>query len=321
MFNRPLWLILAVNILLVFGQVNLFASENRYGSLAHYIMALYYDGSGQLDRAVKEYKEAIRIEKDNSLIHLNFAVTLLKKNKIRESREELQLSAQFDPESVEPHLLLVLLNLLQGEISSAAREYEIALKNASRINPKNIEIYKSLGEFYLARKDALKAKDIYKFLCELAPNDPQAHFLLGVAYGELKEYVLCEKAIRKSLELKPDYAQALNHLGYTLVENNRNLREAERLIKKAIKLEPNNGAYLDSLGWLYYKRGRLKDSQKLLERAIEVFPDPVIFDHLGDLFLKAGNKQQAVINWKESLKLDPGQETVRKKIEGVKINE
>ena len=141
---------------------------------------------------------------------------------------------------------------------------------------------------------------------------------MGAVYNELKNNALLEKELKKAIALKPDYAEALNFLGYVYVENNKNLFEAENLIKRALKIEPENGAYLDSLGWLYYKRGKIKEAQETLERAASFISDPVVFDHLGDVFLKLKDISNARINWQESLKLNPKQENVGKKIESLK---
>ena len=295
------------------------ALENKSSqALTHYIMALLYDDADELSSAVKEYEEVLRLDNDNPLAHLNFAVTLIKKNEINRARDELNLASKFDPEATEPHALLALLNLNEGKFDLAAQEYETALKNASKLNPKNIDVYKSLGALYLRQNNIKKAEDTYRLISELAPQDPEVHFYLGAVYNELKNNALLEKELKKAIALKPDYAEALNFLGYVYVENNKNLFEAENLIKRALKIEPENGAYLDSLGWLYYKRGKIKEAQETLERAASFISDPVVFDHLGDVFLKLKDISNARINWQESLKLNPKQENVGKKIESLK---
>jgi Tfp pilus assembly protein PilF len=281
-------------------------------------MALFYDNSGELDLAVKEYEDALKFDRDNPLIHLNFAVTLIRKNEITRARDELSLSIKLDPEATEPHAVLALLNLTEGKLDLAAMEYEIALKNASKLNPKNVEVYKSLGALYLRQGNVKKAEETYRFISELAPSDPEVHFYLGVVYGELNNNVLLEKELKKAISLKPDYAEALNFLGYIYVERNKNFKVAENLIKRALKVDSDNGAYHDSLGWLYYKRGKIKEAKEALEKAASLVSDPGISDHLGDVFFKMKDTANARLNWEESLRLNPLQESVEKKIEGLK---
>lgn len=287
-------------------------------ALTHYIMALLYDDSGELDLAVKEYEETLKLDNENPLVHLNLAVTLIRKNEVNRAREELNYASKLNPEATEPHAVLALLNLTEGKLDLAAQEYEIALKNAANLNPKNIDIYKSLGALYLRQNNIKKAEDTYRLISELAPQDPEVHFYLGVVYGELKNSVLLEKELKRAISLKPDYAEALNFLGYVYVENNKNLKEAESLILRALKVDPDNGAYLDSLGWLYYKRGRTKEAKETLERAVSLVSDAVIFDHLGDVFFKLNDINNARVNWQESLKLNSKQENVEKKIRALK---
>jgi predicted Zn-dependent protease len=112
---------------------------------------------------------------------------------------------------------------------------------------------------------------------------------------------LAEKELRRALELKPDFHQALNFLGYLYVEENRNLDEAETMIRKALELEPDNGAYVDSLGWLYFKKGNASESLKELQKASLLLEDPVIYDHLGDVYLKINDRAKAKLNWEKSL--------------------
>jgi len=287
-------------------------------ALTHYIMALLYDDSGELSLAVKEYEEALKFDSENPLVHLNLAVTLIRKNEVHRAREELGYASKLSPEAIEPHAVLALLNLTEGKLDLAAQEYELTLKNASNLNPKNIDIYKSLGALYLRQDNIKKAEDTYRTISELAPQDPEVHFYLGIIYSELKNSVLLEKELKKAISLNPDYAEALNFLGYVYVENNKNLREAENLIRRALKIDPDNGAYLDSLGWLYYKRGRIKEAREILVRASSLVLDAVIFDHLGDVFLKMKDFSSARLNWQESLKLNPEQENVEKKIRALK---
>lgn len=121
--------------------------------------------------------------------------------------------------------------------------------------------------------------------------------------------------MKRAIELKPDYHQALNFLGYIYAEESKNLDQAEAMIKKALEMEPNNGAYIDSLGWLYFKQAKYQQAQKELERASALLEDPVIFDHLGDAYLKLKEFEKAKQAWQQSLKLDPNQDMVKKKME------
>ncbi|MFH1441903.1 MAG: tetratricopeptide repeat protein, partial [Candidatus Omnitrophota bacterium] len=79
--------------------------------------------------------------------------------------------------------------------------------------------------------------------------------------------------------------------------------------------QPDNGAYVDSLGWLYFKKGDINLAIKTLTQAIGLLKDPVIYEHLGDAWFKLGNNDTALVNWKKSLELNPDNNEIKKTIE------
>ncbi|MCX5697877.1 MAG: tetratricopeptide repeat protein [Candidatus Omnitrophica bacterium] len=295
--------------------IALSSDKNTAAALSHYIVASVYDRQGELQKAIPEYKAALKADFENTDIHVGLASTYIKDNNIPKAIEELGLAVKFDPEAVEPHALLAILYSVQNKTEDANREYEIALQNASKLEPKNPDIYKTLGVIYLQQKKYQSALDMYRIILELSPGDAQAHFYIADIYEQLHNRPAAERELKKSLELAPDYADALNYLGYLYIEENRNLGAAETMINKALKIEPDNGAYLDSLGWLYFKKGKTKEAVRLLDRASILLEDPVIYDHLGDVNFSLRDNQKAILNWHKSLKLDPSQENVKKKIE------
>lgn len=284
------------------------------------MMAVVYDDLGQVDKAIKEYELALSKDNKSTIVHLSLAASLIKKNDLPKAIKELNLVVKLDPEAVEPHAILAVLFLIQDKLDLATGEYEIALKCASKLNPNDISIYKSLAVLYFKQNRFKEAEKSFRLISDLDPNDPKAHFYLGSVYNELKDDALSEKEIKKALELNPDYAPALNFLGYSYLEKNKNLREAERMIKKALRIEPDNGAYVDSLGWLYFKLGKTKLALKTLERASALTQDEVIYDHLGDAYFKINDLSKAKINWQKSLGLNGGQESVKKKLEVLNKN-
>lgn len=304
----------------VFAQGESRAVERKVSaSLSHYIMAVMYDDLGEVDKAIQEYKRAAKNDYENTVIHLNLAVSYLKKNRIDKAVEELNTSVRLDPEAVEPHAVLAFLYSLQNMRGEANREYETALKNASKLNPQNIEIYRNLGLLYLRQKKLDAAERMYRLILEVSYSDPEAHFYLANIYEQRGDKQGVEEELKKSLESKPNYAEALNYLGYFYVEENKNLDAAETMIKKALESEPYNGAYIDSLGWLYYKTNKLGEAITALSRAAVLLDDPVIFEHLGDAYFANGNMEDAEAYWQKSLKLNPVQDKIKRKIEELNV--
>ena len=87
------------------------------------------------------------------------------------------------------------------------------------------------------------------------------------------------------------------------------------MIKKALEFEPDNGAYLDSLGWLYFKQGKSRQAIKELEKASSLMADAVIYEHLGEAYLKVGDPESAKLNWRKSLELNPKQDKLNRRLE------
>ena len=283
-------------------------------SLSHYIMALYCEDLGDIDRAIQEYRKALGPDSQSSLLHLSLASAFIKKNDFPSAIHELKQSINFAPEAVEPHAILALVYTTQNKEDLATQEYALALKNAAKFEPENIEIYKSLGAIYLKQRKLKEAEGIFKLIAGLAPLDAQAHFYLGNIYYDLKDYAATEKEFKSAIKLKLDYHEALNFLGYFYLEQDRNIDKAGDLIKRALSFDPENGAYIDSLGWFYFKKGRFKEALSYLEKAASFLSDPVIYEHLGDVFMKLKNRDNAKLNWEKSLKLDPTQEKVKEKM-------
>ncbi|MBM4044311.1 MAG: tetratricopeptide repeat protein, partial [Planctomycetes bacterium] len=155
------------------------------------------------------------------------------------------------------------------------------------------------------------------------------HFLLAEIYYDTQQDELCEKELRKALEYDPDSPELNNFLGYFYAERGKHLDEAERLIEKALKAKPDNGAYLDSLGWVWYRQAmqdndpaKVKRALDKLKEASSKYDDPVIREHIGDVYHGMGDLDKAEVEWRKSLQLwerrpnePPGPDGVRHKLE------
>jgi Flp pilus assembly protein TadD len=119
--------------------------------------------------------------------------------------------------------------------------------------------------------------------------------------------------LQQALKLSPEEATVLNYLGYSWVDQNRNLKTGMQLIEKAVKAKSDDGYIVDSLGWAHYRTGNFKEAVKWLERAVELRPeDPILNDHLGDAFWRVGREREAAFQWYQALTLKPEQEDLEK---------
>ncbi|MFB3778055.1 MAG: tetratricopeptide repeat protein [Bryobacteraceae bacterium] len=148
-----------------------------------------------------------------------------------------------------------------------------------------------------------KALDVVERLSVADSDKGTAYFMRGAMHERRKDYAAAEIEFRKALALDPDNAGVLNYLGYMFADRGVRLEEALKLISRAVELEPTSGAYLDSLGWVYFKMDRLEEAETYLRRSLELVPhDATIRDHLGDVLARQGKLKEAVIEWQASLK-------------------
>jgi Flp pilus assembly protein TadD len=113
-----------------------------------------------------------------------------------------------------------------------------------------------------------------------------------------------EESLRRILARDPNNATALNNLGYFLVERNERLPEALEMIQRAVRVNPTNSSFLDSLGWAYFKLGKLDEAEKhLSEAARRNTTSATIHEHLGDLYQKRGRSEEARVAWQKALSL------------------
>jgi tetratricopeptide (TPR) repeat protein len=145
------------------------------------------------------------------------------------------------------------------------------------------------------------------------------YFTRGICHEQLGDYIASEADFRQALVLNPDQPQVLNNLGYSLVEQRRNLDEALGMIERAVALRPDSGYIVDSLGWVFYRLGRFEEAVEPMERAIELLPnDSIVNDHLGDVYWMVGRQREARFQWERALSFEPTEEEatrIRRKLE------
>ena len=160
------------------------------------------------------------------------------------------------------------------------------------------QVYEQGRRYPEAEQAARKAESLAS-----EPQDNEiAWLLLGAVYDKQKQYDKAEEEFKKALDVNPKNAQVLNYYGYMLADRGVRLDEAHDLIQRAVDQEPFNGAYLDSLGWVYFKQNKLEEAEAMLRKAVEHEPrDPTIRLHLGDVLAKQGHMDLAAVEWEKSL--------------------
>jgi tetratricopeptide (TPR) repeat protein len=199
-----------------------------------------------------------------------------------------------------------------GRIDRAIKVVQTAIEN----EPDHIDYYLYLGSFYEELERFEDALEVLQQGLVKDNTNGRLHFRTGVVYDKMGRKDESIAAMKNVLRLTPDDAEALNYLGYTYADMGINLDEAEMLIQSALKIKPNDGYITDSLGWVYYKRGDYGQALELLIKAVSLIPDdPVILEHLGDVYNQMNSKVKALNYYRQSLKKKTsGREVLEEKI-------
>jgi len=262
--------------------------NDRYPE-AHIGLAILHEMNNGYDDAIRSYEKAISIDPANAGVYHHLGMALIRANRYDEAVKVYQTLSKIDPK--DPYAYIEWANvyfLLKKPDDAIA-----VLRSGLGLPVKDADLYTMLGYAYsLKDKVHPEALRFYNMAVELKPDSPIAHFYLGTYYDALNNSELAKSRLREAIRLDPDYDDALNYLGYMLAQEGVDLDEAVGLIKRALEQDPENGAYLDSLGWAYYKKGMPEEALGLIERALEVMPgEPEIVRHLEEVKEKLKNKQ------------------------------
>lgn len=195
-------------------------------------------------------------------------------------------------------LRIAQLTKERADLEAAFKEISDNLDRGTATS-ENISIIASL----MSDRDMLeKAQKLLDLALAKAPADPSLLFALGVVQDKKGEKLACIETMKKVLAITPDDPVPLNYLGYTYADMGIELDKAEILVQKALSFRPEDGFIMDSLAWVYFKKGETDKALALLERSVSIVPDePVILEHLGDAYLQSGQKEKALSAYQKAL--------------------
>jgi tetratricopeptide (TPR) repeat protein len=196
-------------------------------------------------------------------------------------------------------------------------EAKTLLEALAKKDPKDIRPLEALGNIARARKNFPEAVSYFSRAITLIAKPDQRHwgyyYARGTAYERMKNWPAAETDLKTAMKLAPDQPLILNYLGYSWIDQGKNMKDGMKLIEKAVQLKPDDGYIVDSLGWAHYKQNNYKEAVKYLERAVEIKPeDPTLNDHLGDALWQVGREREAKFQWGQALSLNPEPEDVEK---------
>jgi len=292
-------------------------------------LATLYSSIDQTDPAVDAYRQMAEVD---SMLAPRAAAEIVNAyrtgKEFPKAQQEADAAAKKWPEDRTIRKVRAILIAELGKTDDAAADLKKLLDGKN-----DRDTHLALAEVYeKGRKwnDMTKSLDAAEKLSKSDEEKESVWFMRGAMYERMNKVELAEVEFRKVLKFDPESAGAMNYIGYMLADRNLRLPEALDLITKALDKDPGNGAYLDSLGWVYYKLGRLPEAEENMRRAVAKTPrDPTVHDHMAEVLMKESKVREAVAQWQTSLKewdssspaeMRPDEiAQVKSKLEGAKV--
>jgi tetratricopeptide (TPR) repeat protein len=271
-----------------------------------------YRGQHNYSAAIDAYQEMAKLGPDSqNRARLLLIDTYRRSRDIDRAIAEAKLGLEGSPKDP---ALTAALAMLYGERSDTATATQL-LRGLLRGTDDDQEIYVAIAQVEERGRKYAEAEQSAQKAEQLARDNSarqSAWFMLGAIYERQKKFDQAEQQFRKVLGVNPNNAPVLNYYGYMLADRGIRLDEAASLIERAVKQDPQNGAYLDSLGWAYFKQNKLAEAEEYLRRAVDrEGQDPTILSHLGDVYLKLGQPERAadlyeraMAEWQKALPAD-----------------
>jgi tetratricopeptide (TPR) repeat protein len=241
-----------------------------------------YRDAKQYDKATQVAQQAAQAMSKDKTVQLMLALQLVDTNKPEEGIKVAKAQLHGDAGDREVHLALAQMYTRLRRWKDASEEIDAA-------------------DALSAQKDAQGSKPGASVAVS-QDDKVYIYFLRGALDERQKHYDSAEEQFRKILAIDSNNSMTLNYLGYMLADRGVKLDDALSMVQKAVQQDPQNGAYLDSLGWVYFKMGQYALAEANLRKASDrMGQDPAVHDHLGELYEKTGRLKLAAAQWEQSL--------------------
>ncbi|MGA3104642.1 MAG: tetratricopeptide repeat protein [Terriglobales bacterium] len=290
-----------------------------------------YRDQGSYQSAIEPFREIVALGGDDNTErgYQQIIDTWREAKEWQKATDAAKEAVQKLPSSRDLKMVLASQQADMGDADKALKDVRAMLKG----DADDRQVYIALAQMNTRLRrfpDAEQALDKAEQLSTKPEDKEYVWFLRGSTFERDKRYPEAEEQFKKVLASDPEHASTLNYLGYMLADQNTKLEEALGYIKRAVDLDPANGAYLDSLGWAYFRLGKYEQAEdNLLKASQRINTDPTVHDHLGDLYQKTGRLKLAATNWERALtewnrtiaaEVDPAdQARVQKKLDSAKM--
>ncbi len=318
-------------------------------------LAELWSFAGEYKRAAELYVKLLERFPNQAILRNRIVELYLRANDLKAAQTQLDALVRDQPTNPLTHYFLGAIAVAQKDWDKAVECFTRTIQLNEGAKEELEQVYYELAEVHLNRDDPeaalklletvrkkFKATFILEFYTALAHSrakdygasvkhftaaellakrdDPERltaafFFQAGSAYERNKDFKQAENYFRQSLKLAPDFAEALNYLGYMWAERGENLTEAKTMIEKAHKQEPENAAFLDSMAWVLYKLNQPKEALDFQLKALKFQkePDATLHDHLGDIYAALKETEKAREQWEKAIAIEPS-DAIQKKL-------
>jgi len=287
-------------------------------SYSAYMKGLLTDRMGSFEEATAYYRKAQSLDQESPSPHVQLGLQDIGRRNFERAALEFRAAVRLAPEDEQARYVLALVYAQLNDYKKAAGEYEILLQKSAASLPRETQLRRTLSQLYFLDGDFASAKRQTEKILQLNPLDQDALYFMGLVASEEGRDGEAVAFFKKVLAYYPDDMDAANSLAFQYARQGEHLPEALDLALRTTGDDASNGAYLDTLGWVYFQLGDFEKAAAILERASKLLLDPVIVNHLAACYEKMGDNDKAGQYWEMSLALDPFQQDVRLKLKNLK---
>lgn len=262
--------------------------------------------------AIEYYRNAAKLADWNIEIWTRYGGMLFDKGKFDELKIEMEKAIKIFPDNFQ-------INLLYGLSFAQTNDHlkaKIYLNKAITINPSDLMALYAYGFSLNQLSENDEALKYLNRALGIDPNNVQILGMAGMIYENKKDFEQSDILYQRALKIDSTDATILNNYAYSLSERGVDLDKALNMAKIAVGKDAKSSSFLDTIGWIYYKLGNLKEALKYVKEAVKYGEKSVaIYEHLGDIYSGLKRNNDAVENWKKALNLDPNNENIKLKIE------
>ena len=297
--------------------------DDRGNIIARRVLSQILMGEKRLDEALEQLEVLTTLESDSAESRFKIALIQIERQNYKDAERELLLLLANKPDQMEARYYLASTYAAMGRLKEALDELaqiksgqavfprarmlaaflqrqqgdlagaEQSVRDALRQEPGNKKAIAYLVLILRDRREYGEALEVLEEQLEREPSDEEFLFQQGVLLSDLGRDKDACAAMQKLLELNPDHSDALNFVAYSYAEKGVELDRALEMAQRAVQARPEDGYYLDTLGWIYYRQGRLPEAKQALRKAVElVTDDVVILEHYGDVLVQSGELEE-----------------------------